>query len=331
MEGGGDKLGIRSFDWRDLLLLQRMQGQGQILDFEGAGVDGVFPLRDALHAYLLLGAGTRRTLVMPGMNAFAQYFCLKGSNRVHLVFIAPAPTNAQNADCWLELLDQLTAAVGAKGIHHIVAEAEVDSPELDLLQRVGFGVFARQMLFQTVAPPQVSDHAVDLPGLRLWRSADDWGLRLLYSNIVPQLAQQIEAPSDTAFGSSRWPNRLVLEREGEIIASLATRRGRVGSALRLLLHPKADAYVEALICRGVKDLAGGQPQSVYCRVRRYESWLQAPLEACGFELVARTALLVKHTVARVITPEWQRAPVMEGRAEVTTPMAHANLQRPFEG
>lgn len=330
MEGGGEKLGIRFFDWRDLLLLQRLQGQGQILDFEGAGVDGVFPLRDALHAYLLLGAGTRRTLVMSGMNAFAQYVCLKGSNRVQLIYIAPAPTNADNAECWLELLDLLVAAVGSRGIHHIVAEAEETSPELDLLQRAGFGVFARQMLFQTVAPPHFSDDALDLPGLRPWRSTDDWGSRLLYSNIVPQLAQQIEAPSDTAFSSPRWQNRSVLEREGEIIASLATRRGRVGSAMRLLLHPKADAYVEALIRRGVQDLAGGPPQSVYCRVRRYESWLQAPLEASGFELVARTALLVKHTVARVMTPEWQRTPVIEGRAEMTTPMAHAKFQKSLE-
>jgi len=331
MESGGDKLGIRFFDWRDLLLLQRLQGQGQILDFEGAGVDGVFPLRDALHAYLLLGAGTRRTLVMSGMNAFAQYLCVKESNRVQLVYIAPAPTNADTADCWLLMLDQLVAAVGARGIHHIVAEAEDNSPELDLLQRAGFGVFARQMLFQTVSPPHFSDDALDLPGLRPWQSTDDWGLRLLYSNIVPQLAQQIEAPSDTAFSSSRWQNRQVLEREGEIIASLATRRGRVGSAMRLLLHPKADAYVEALIRRGVQDLAGGPPQSVYCRVRRYESWLQAPLEASGFELVARTALLVKHTVARVMTPEWQRTPVIEGRAEMTTPVAHAKFHESLEG
>jgi hypothetical protein len=261
------------------------------------------------------------------MNAFAQYCCLKESNRVQLAYIAPAPSNADYAECWLKMLDQLVAAVGARGIHHIVAEAEDNSPELDLLQRAGVGVFARQMLFQTVAPPRLPDDTLDLPELRPWRSTDDWGLRLLYSNIVPQLAQQIEAPSDAAFSSSRWPNRLVLEHEGEIIASLATRRGRVGSAMRLLLHPKADTYVEALIHRGVQDLAGGPPQSVYCRVRRYESWLQAPLEASGFELVARTALLVKHTVARVMTPEWQRAPVMEGRAEMTTPMAHVKLQR----
>jgi hypothetical protein len=97
----------------------------------------------------------------------------------------------------------------------------------------------------------------------------------------------------------------------------------VGNALRLLLHPEADAHVEALIRHALATLADAPPLPVYCRVRRYESWLQAPLEASGFEPVSHTALLVKHTVVRVMTPEWQRLPAVEGQAEITTPIAQA--------
>ena len=71
--------------------------------------------------------------------------------------------------------------------------------------------------------------------------------------------------------------------------------------MRLLLHPEADVYVEALIQHGLATLADAPPLPVYCRVRRYESWLRAPLEASGFEPVFHTVLLVKHTVARVMT------------------------------
>lgn len=330
MQNGGNKHRIRFFDLRDLLLVQRLQGQGQTLDYEGAGVDGVFPLRDALYAYLLLGTGTRRTLVMSGIDAFAQYSCPKRSNRVQLTYVAPAPTNAEYSERWVELLDQLVAAVGAQGIHHIVAEASDDGRELELLHRAGFVVIARQMLFCLDSPERVADDVQTVPGLRPWGSTDDRGLRLLYANTVPQLAQQVEAPVDDAFTSSRWQHRQVLERDGEIIASFATRRGRVGSALRLLLHPRADAYVGALISRGVATLADGPSQPVYCRVRRYESWLRAPLEASGFELAARTALLVKHTVARVMTPEWQQVPAMERRPEVTTPVAQAKFEKTLE-
>ena len=325
MENGGSKHRSRFFDLRDLRLVQRLQEHGQTLDYEGAGVDGISPLRDALHAYLLLGAGDRRTLVLPGIDAFAQYSCYKGSNRVHLTYAAPVPTTEEHAERWIELLDQLVATLGAQGIHHIAAEASDDSPELELLQRVGFGVVTRQMLF-CLDPPPYDDNVPAVPGLRAWQSTDDWGLRLLYANTVPQLAQQIETPVDYAFTSSRWQRRQVLERDGEIIAAFATRRGRVGNALRLLLHPQADAHVQGLIRHGLETLVGSPQQPVFCRVRRYESWLQMPLEASGFELVARTALLVKHTVARVMTPEWQQIPAVERRPEMTTPVAQTHIE-----
>ncbi len=330
MENGENKPNIRFFDWRDLRLVQRLQGQGQALDYEASRVDGLFPLRDALHTYLLLGSGSRRTVVLSGIDAFGQYTCHKGSNRVHLTYLAPAPTSADYAERWIDLLEQLVAAVGAQGVHHIVAEASVDGPEMELLQRVGFVVYTRQVLFCLASPAPCSDGQTALPGLRPWRSADDWGMRLLYSNTVPQLAQQIEAPADNAISSSHWQHRLVLERDGEIIAGVAARRGRIGSALRLLLHPEADVYVEAIIRYGLEKLADGPPQPVYCRVRRYESWLQAPLEASGFEPVARTVLMVKHTVARVLTPEWQPVPAVEGRAEMTTPVAQARFRKPLK-
>jgi hypothetical protein len=197
---------------------------------------------------------------------------------------------------------------------------------MELLQRLGFGVFTRQRLFRLASPPPSGADLPPLPGLRPWRSTDDWGVRVLYANTVPQLAQQIEAPIDDALNPSRWSHRLVLEQDGEISACLGSRRGRAGSALRLLLHPRADAYVEALIRHGLATLAGEPPRPVYCRVRRYESWLQAPLEASGFQPATRTAILVKHIVARVMTPEWHRLPVVEGRAEMTTPITQARFE-----
>ncbi len=322
MDNGPNKHKIRPFDWRDLLLLQRLQGQGQILDYKRAGVDGIFPLRDALHNYLPLWGGARRTLVIAGKNAFVQYICHKDSKRVRLTYLVPEP--AQDADCWIDLLEQLTEAVGKQGMYHIVTEARHDGPELELLQRIGFGVFTRQVLCRRESP-LLKSAPPPLAGLRPWRSTDDWGLRLLHTNVVPQLAQQIEAPVADALAPSRWPQRLVLERDGEILACLVGRVGRVGSALRLLINPQASAHAEALIQHGLATLNRAPEQPVYCRVRRYANWLQAPLEACGFEPLTSTLLLVKHTVARVITPAWNRLPLVEGQTEMTTPIV-SNFQ-----
>lgn len=320
MDNGKNKHKIRPFDWRDLLLVQRLQAHGQVLDYKRAQVDGVSPLRDALYTYLPLGAANRHTLVMAGKNAFAQYIRPKGSNCVRLTYLVPTPEDSAGAECWIDLLEQLTAAVGKQGIYHIVAEARHDGPEMELLQRIGFGVFARQVIFRRASPLEADNELPPLPGLRPWRSTDDWGVRLLHTNIVPQLVQQIEAPVGDALDPSRWPNRLVLERDGDVLACLVTRRGRVGSAMRLLLHPQADVYARGLIRHGLATLRDAPRQPVYCRVRRYQSWLQTPLDANGFEPVSRTVLLVKHTVARVMTPEWNRLPVVEGQAEVTTPI-----------
>jgi hypothetical protein len=324
MDNGPNKHKIRPFDWRDLLLMQRLQGQGQILDYKRAGVDGIFPLRDALHNYLTLRTSARRTLVMASKNAFAQYICYKGSKRVRLTYLVPTPTRAQDADCWIDLLEQLTATVGKQGIYHIVTEARHDGPELELLQRIGFGVFTRQVLCRRESP-LVQGDLPPLPGLRPWRSTDDWGARLLYTNVVPQLAQQIEAPVADALTPSLWTKRLVLERDGEILACLVSRVGRVGSALRLLTSPQASAYAQALIQHGLATLSHAPGQPVYCRVRRYADWLQAPLEACGFEPLTSTVLLVKHTVARVITPAWNRLPLVEGQTEMRNPIV-SNFQ-----
>jgi hypothetical protein len=326
MDNGQGKYKVRFFDWRDLFLVQRLQRHGQVLDYKRAQVDGVFPLRDALHTYLPLSAGRHHTLVMSGNNAFAQYVYHRKSNWVRLTYLAPTPARAQDAELWVDLLEQLTMVVGEQGIHHIVAEARHDGPELELLQRIGFGVFARQVLLRRASPLVQDADLSPLTGLRPWRSTDDWGARLLHASVVPKLVQQIEAPVEDAFNPSYWSNRLVLIHDGEVVACVVTRRGRVGSAMRLLVHPQADAQVDTLIRHGLATLGNAPQQPVYCRVRRYEGWLQAPLEASGFEPGPSTVLLVKHTVARVLTPAWNRLPLVEGQTEMTTPIV-SNYQR----
>lgn len=325
MSNGQNKAKIHSFGWRDLLLIQRLQERGQVLDYERAYVDGIHPLRDAVQSYLLFGMDSRHTLVMPG-HAFVQVMHHKGSRRVRLTYLAPEPGVAENLDLIVEMLEQVIAAMGQQNIYHIVAEAQHDGPELEPMKRAGFGVFTRQMLFRLPADGLPQGDLAPFPGLRPWRATDDWGVRMLYANTVPQMAQQIEAPVDDVLNASLWSSRLVLEQEGETLAYLAVRQGRMGHALRLLLHPEADVHAEVLVRHGLAQLAQAAPQAVYCRVRRYEGWLRAPLEASGFELAFRTVLLVKHTVARVMTPAWNQIPV-ENQAKLTTPVAHARLEK----
>ncbi len=312
---------IRPFSWRDLPRLRRLQTQGVALDYERALIHGVYPLREALLAYLSLGARGARTMMMSGEATHAAFvqFRYQSEERVRLSYLSPAPADEHLADGWVELLDGLTAAIGGPGAHHFVAEARQDGPELEILQRAGFGTFARQELFR-LAQPQGRGAESTLPAeLRPWRPSDNWGIRLLYANTVPHLVQRIEPPTVVAEGGKRRRQGFVLEKEGEIQAFVAVRRGRRASAMRFLLHPKADSYAEALIQRGVTALAKSSDQPVYCWVRRYQGCLGRPLERAGFERIERMVSLVKHTVAWVKSPAWKPVPVVESQVRMTTP------------
>lgn len=317
-----DRGRVRPFYWRDLRWVRRLQSQGQVLDYERALVDGLHPLREALWAYLLLGARGPRTMVAscaPGRSAFVQ-FHYQSEERVRLSYLAPAPSDEAAVECWVGLLEGLTAAVGGPGAFHFLAEARQDGPEMETLQRAGFSVFARQELFRLDRLREPLPLPDESPELRPWRPSDNWAMRLLYTNTVPHLVQRIEPPTVVGERRSPWRRGFVLEEGAELLAFAAVRRGRRGNALHFLLHPEADVYAEPLIRQGLTALAETLNRPTYCWVRRYQGCLWEPLERVGFERVGQMALLVKHTVVRVASPAWKPVPVAESRAKMTTPL-----------
>ncbi len=302
---------IRPFHLRDIALVHRLGEQGVILQTQAALTRISHPTRQAM--IHMFGRGRFNTFVWKSENreavGFAQLSMDSGNTSAHLTCIGAqgggesAPDNIEvDEDIWLSLLDDLAREAGRRGVHNLVAEADEEGPELSLLRRAGYAVYTRQDIW-------ICDQTPDADSDKLLQSRqpiDDWDISVLYSNIVPGLIQSVE-PTPTVFAGENW----VLRENGELSAFVHILSGSVANWMRLLIHPNAHTKPRIII-RGALGLKSPTPEHpIYCCVRRYQSWLQVPLEEAGFRYWGSQAVLVKH---------------MALRAEKHAPVRHAVLE-----
>ena len=279
-----------------------------MLDAEAALTTNPHPLRRALVGRFV--GGQYSTFVYRSeanrASAFAQIRWEEGYPSAHLVFLGAenSPEDKDDSivdeDVWLPLLEQLVVETGGFGIHNLVAEASESGPELPVLRRAGFAVYTRQDIW--IADQILEEEEVEV--LQPHEVLDDWDVQVLYANIVPGLIQSVE-PNPPLDRGQNW----VLREEDELAAFVHVRKGTVASWMRLLIHPNAHTEPQDII-RSALCVAEASPQRpVYCCVRRYQSWLQSPLENAGFRQWGSQAVLVKHIVQHVKPRPvaWERA------------------------
>jgi hypothetical protein len=73
----------------------------------------------------------------------------------------------------------------------------------------------------------------------------------------------------------------------------------VATWLRFFIHPDAEAEADEIVAAALDVSFAGEPEVVYCCVRRYESWLPSALERSGFTVCGSQAVMVRHTVHHV--------------------------------
>ncbi len=302
---------IRSFHLRDVALVHRLGEQGVILQTQAALTRISRPTRRAMINMFVGGSFTTFVWKSDDRQAvgFAQLSLDSANASAHLACISAQgarvsrPDNVNiDEDIWLPLLDDLAQEAGRRGVHNLVAEADEDGPELSILRRAGYAVYTRQDIWICDQTPEANSD--DL--LHSRQPIDDWDISVLYSNIVPGLIQSVE-PTPPLFTGKNW----VLRENGELSAFVHILSGPVASWMRLLIHPNAHTKPRIIISEalGLKPPTPEHP--VYCCVRRYQSWLQAPLEQAGFRYWGSQAVLVKH---------------MALRAERLAPVKHAVLE-----
>lgn len=328
--GDQDQAVIRPFDLRDVPLLRQLVGYGVALDSREALIESHRPLRDAVLSYLFAGRGTP-TFVLRSrqsgevLQAFGQLrirpMLAQKSLReagcrgqAHLIVLASWPEEHESS-IWAQMLDALTVQAGRCGAHSVLAQTADDGPTLEILRQSDFAVYTRQeiwMLKELATPPEKES-------MRPERAEDQWYAQQLIANTVPRLIQQIEQVEQSGLG-------LVWMGEGHMLAYACVQRGPRGHWVQLYLHPQVDEHAHSIIQQVVAYLGPTPRNPLYCCVRRYQEWLNRPLEESGFELVGSQAVMVRHTTVRVPQPEFSPVPISEKRLEATSPIAHSRAE-----
>ncbi|MBP6472262.1 MAG: hypothetical protein KBE23_19620 [Chloroflexi bacterium] len=338
---------IRPFTLRDLTLVYRLSEYAVSLHTESALTHNSHPVRDALVSMV---SGDYPTLVWKSdgrnVSGFIQLQVREESPHAHVFYVGATPAGvtaaegadvaakgengdetavspamhtvhsdppdrhgnqaAQNETVWLALLDQAVVEMGNRGKHSLVAEVSEIGYELPILRRAGFAVYTRQDIWVLEngtrnPPPQTAVLSQRQP-------TDDWDIQLLYANTVPRLVQMVETLPPLTNGES-W----VLREEGEVTAFVHIQKGPLASWLRLLIHPDAESRVDEIVAAALHIAKPAIACPVFCCVRRYQSWLQGPLNRAGFSLWGSQAVMVRHTVKHQRKPLEEPTAVLEAQ------------------
>lgn len=327
---------VRPFDLRDLALIRRLGERGISLHAVSALVENFHPLRGAI-INMLVGGEYPTFVWKPENGESAGFLQLRISNsgpQAHLLYVSPRcdePTESNgdlsvlhSADgaIWLALLDEAVAAVGQRGIHHLIAEMDERGPELLVLRRAGFAVYTRQDIWAVDALNYRAQGAAPRV-LQRRQATDDWDIQLLYANTVPRLVQLVEPAPPLSEGDD-W----VLRAEHDLAAFVTMRHGPVATWLRFFIHPDAEAEADEIVAAALAVAFEREPERVYCCVRRYESWLPSALAGSGFTVCASQAVMVRHTVHHMPRAMPEAAMALEGqRIPASSPLVR-HYQRP---
>ncbi len=315
---------IRPFQLRDLALVHRLGEGGVVLQAETALTASSHPLRGAL-LHMLVG-GQHSTYIWKSedgdASAFVQLYWEDENSTARLACLG-TDTNRDgdgehldlDESVWLNLLDQLVVEAGKRGVHSLIAEASETGDELPILRRAGFAIYARQDIWVS------EDASSSEPSCQLIarESVDDWDVHVLYANVVPRLIQSVE-PTPPLAGGKNW----LLREDGELAAYVHVKGGPVASWMRLFIHPNARTQPEDIIQSAIHQIQPTQQQPLFFCIRRYQSWLQTPLEQAGFGHWGSQAVMVKHVARRVESPGPTLKPVLEPQ---TVPSSSPLVQR----
>lgn len=310
---------IRPFDWRDLTLLYRYRRRGIYLDSALALTRGSAHVpAGALTSYLAPATGIFTYLCDQGDHKEApllgQVIHSSGSSFARLSFLAPE-SMLESASLQL-MLDQIAYRIGARGAFHVLAEVDDGLMAFEALRQAGFGIYARQRIWELRGMPAGDVRETDW---RLYRRRDLAEMTVLYNDLVPGLVQQFEPPPKTR------TRGLIYRQNGEVKAFVELKYGRQGIWAQPYVHPDTEDFAGRLV-KLLEYLPNRRGRPVYLCVRSYQSWLEQAVEETGAEELVRQAVMVRHLAVTKKVAEAYKVPAINGkRAEPTAPFARIKI------
>ncbi|MCL4504661.1 MAG: hypothetical protein M1140_01365 [Chloroflexi bacterium] len=311
---------IRVFDIRDVGIVQRYSPFVRPLAYEPVAVDGLYPLRDAMRAYVSGGLDHAVTLVRRDqeahqLDAFGLMYFVPGRGSAQtetrfavMVGMSPYPQNEELVGAWAELTEAFVSYGGEHGVESIVAETPESGNEADALRRVGFSPLLHQDIMKLGALPEQMD-VPDVIGLRAQEDRDEVYIKLLSMRVVPRLLQKAEGTTDLTRLTHHSDCGFILMRDQEPMAHISLHQGKRGIGMQLLFRHDAEEMAEPTILYALSNLCDHRSRRpVYCMVPSYQSWLLPILDTIGFTHLTSNNIMVKHTTSHIRQPVWTVQP-----------------------
>jgi hypothetical protein len=317
-------MNIRPFGWRDFPLLYNYRKQGIFLDSSRALIHGsaVIPLG----AFLTFSGPAIRNYTYrcencspSGIPLIGQVTYILGASYARLSYLAPE--NAIGMSDLAAFSDYMARQLGSQGVFHILAEIDESSPVYQILRRGGFAIYARQRIWRLDGPATGEPAEVSW---RSCRSSDMIGIRSLYCNVVPGIAQQVEPiPKKNLKGYVHYQN-------GDIRAYVELKYGRYGIWVQPYVHPDVQNF-DRQLAHLLADLPARRNRPLYICVRSYQSWLETSIEEIGAHPGPQQAVMVRHlTVTNRVKQAYPLTAINGTHAEPTAPIAHIEESRHLE-
>jgi hypothetical protein len=288
----------------DLPHALRIAGSGVVLD---AGLR--FTTHGTANTALLTSMmphTSHHTLVarFGGQRAMGQFYITPDGRGAQMVYLAPQLQPGKDDSAWLLVLDAMVREAGRRGAHTLMAELDETSPLFTCMRQSGFAVYARQQVWATDTRPPAPTKAVQL---RPATPHDAIAVSLLYQRTVPSMLQQVSAAPEP-FG---W----VYEEDGQVVAFFGVTAGRDAVYITPLADHRMQANPADLLAAVFHMMEGRPP--IVVRVRRFQGWLNRPLETLGLTCIAKQAVMVRQIAAGIRTPDF--APLSRKLATGTAP------------
>jgi hypothetical protein len=277
----------RAFDWRDFPALHRHRNDCIFLDSTRLVTVGpkIMPAR-ALFSYLALSTGL--FMYQSALNGAKDHVLLgqvlhfTGRPIARLAYLTPA--SSISSGLLPGLIEHMVKDIGERGATHLIADVDEEGEAFEALRKAGFATYARQRIWQLTGNPEGASQ--DTPWTPA-RSADIFGIRSLYANLVPGLVQQVEQPPADRLRC------FVLRQRQELVAAVDIKYGPRGILLQPFIHPDLED-VSGSLNNLLSNIPYRRSRPAYICVRSYQSWLEHAMENLGAEAGPRQAVMVRH-------------------------------------
>jgi hypothetical protein len=306
----------RKFNWLDFGSLPGLNRRKLVLDnlFRYVYNPGLFS--NSLLSVTHSSSGFY-SCVESGADTFllGQVYLPSAEPNARLVHLAPVEENA--APGFLPLLSRLCQVVGENGAFQMTAEMDENSPAEEILDQVGFRVYAEQQIWKLPRRVPMS------LGTKAWMpttKGDSSEISKFYQRVVPASILRVEPPPENCFSQG-----LICWTEGRITGFAKTQFGPKGILADLFLLqdlPNMEEYISALIFH----MPYRDTKQIYLRVRSYQGRLAGALEMIGAEAGPIQKALVKRLAVHYNAKQTFRVQSFENQPDVTTPISNSKVK-----